>query len=261
MTRDLQNARPVTRQRIGWNRRRAKELKRRLTWNAALVLSGNVDLVMLSLRLQRLSRRCFNGWLTHHPPRWWEYPWTLREVRRRCQRFGLAADFGAGTSPLPIALADLGLTVNVVDPDAKTLLGRRWGNEWDFTDYERWGIRTYKRGIEDEIFESRALSVAVSVSVIEHIPAATRREGLRRVAEALEDGGIFVMTVDVLPGTDYLWNRVLDEIEPVATHGTINDLIREAHFEGLQLVRDARCPIATSDQAVRGLVFVRRSRS
>src|SRR4051794_15549897 len=102
--------------------------------NARLLLACGPFFVGESLRLQRLSRRSL-GWYTRHRQRWWEYPWTIRNVRRYVRVRGLVADFGAGTSPVPIALAAAGYDVVVVDPGAERLLGRKVGNEWDFADY------------------------------------------------------------------------------------------------------------------------------
>ena len=76
---------------------------------------------------------------------------------------------------MPIALANLGFDTIVVDPDARTLLGRRAGNEWDFFDYGRWGVRTERAGIEDSVFTPASLEVAVSISVIEHLAAEQGR--------------------------------------------------------------------------------------
>jgi len=204
--------------------------------------SLDIDLVKRARSLQRISRGCF-AWTTTQPTRWWEYPWVAREVERRLQGRRLsAADFGAGKSPLPVALQGFGLRTAVVDPDSQAQTGRRMGGEWDWIDYRRWGIATYRAGIEDAVFDAGSLGVAVSVSVIEHLPAASRRRGLGQVADALEPGGVLVLTVDLVRGTPRLWNRILAaEVEPPARHGTIDDLIGEAEAVALHLDKRERC--------------------
>src|SRR4051794_33030304 len=98
-----------------------------------LVLARNPPLLLSHLRLRRLSRQAFDGWSTTHTPRWWEYPWIVGQVAEHGSG-GTAADFGAGRSPVPLALSALGYRTSVVDPD--TLEGQ-YDNEWHFTDYSR----------------------------------------------------------------------------------------------------------------------------
>lgn len=131
------------------------------------------------------------------------------------------ADFGAGKSPIPIKLASLGFTTHVVDPHQ--LLG--FTNEWDFRDYSPWGVTTHFARFEDPVFAIETLDIAVSVSVIEHLTADARRVGLAQVNRALVSGGLAVFTIDVIPGPErYLWNRVVEVIEPPHIHGTVDTL-------------------------------------
>jgi hypothetical protein len=169
---------------------------------------------------------------------------------------GRVADYGAGTSPVPIALARIGYETVVVDPDAVTLLGRKVGNEWDLADYSRWSIPLHRAGIEDRVFDDRELVGAVSVSVLEHLLADQRRQGLVRVADAMTSGGVFVCTIDLMPDGTFLWNRVEHEIEPAAVHGTLVHFIDEALASGFRLLECARCPIRPREPVV-GLAFVR----
>jgi Methyltransferase domain len=250
---------PHARRIVGARAPRLTRFGKRVGVTAEVAVKAGPSLALSSIRLQRTSRRAFAGWMTNHRSRWWEYPWVLDRARS-CATGGKAADYGAGTSPVPIALRQLGLDVNVVDPDAETLLGRRVGNEWDLFDYQQWGISTVKAGVEDPVFDSGSLSLAVSVSVIEHIPAATRRQGFTRLADALDDGGALVVTIDLLPGTNYLWNLVESEVEPREEHGTIDDVLTEAASVGLRAVERARCPVDRGNP-VEGVVFVRESRA
>ena len=112
--------------------------------------------------------------------------------------------------------------------------------------------------MEEKLYEDGELGVAVSVSVIEHIPATVRREGLRAMATALEKGGLMVLTVDLVKGSRQLWNRVLDiEVEPLEIHGSAEDLIAEAAEVGLKLLHQELCPVSTEHHDILGLVFER----
>ena len=220
----------------------------------------DTDLMKIGREMQAISRDSF-GWTTPHRTRWWEYPWILREVERRLAgRTMTALDAGAGKSPMPIALTNLGLKTTVADPDSQKQTGKSSGGEWDWTDYSPWGVDTQCAGIQDKVFEDGALGVAVSVSVIEHIPAQIRREGITNLARALEMGGLMVFTVDLVKGTRKLWNRVLDiEVEPLEIHGSVEDMIEEARGVNLHLVHQELCPVSTEHHDILGLVFEKRA--
>lgn len=218
-----------------------------------LLLAREPKLVFHHVRLRRLSRKAFAGWSTTHTPRWWEYPWIVGRVRRYGSG-GAAADFGAGRSPVPLALADLGYRTSVVDPD--TLEGE-YDNEWHFTDYTRWGIETIKAGMEDPVFEPGSLDIAVSVSVIEHIPAEQRRRGLHQIAAALKPDGVAVLSLDLMPDGKHLWNRVVDEVEPLDIHGTVEDFIGECAAAGLRVIERRTCPIRLPHLVVEAFVLTK----
>jgi SAM-dependent methyltransferase len=209
-------------------------------------------------RLQRLAQQSFNGWATRQRTRWWEYPWVLEQVRRRLDdRTRTAADFGAGRSPVPIELARLGLTTTVVDPDSEKQMNKRVGGEWAWTDYDRWGVATRRAGVEDaSAFSPGSLGFAISVSVIEHLPAEVRRQGLRNMANFLEPGGVCVLTVDLVRGSSRLWNRILGaEVEAVDSHGDLAGLVEECREVGLRLEESVRCPVSDRRVDVQGLVL------
>lgn len=213
-------------------------------------------ITLRSIRLQRLSRSSF-GWYTRKLQRWWEYPWVLEKFVDYGPRHGVVADFGAGTSPIPVALARMGYRAVVVDPDAETLLGRKVGNEWDMADYSPWNIPTLQAGIEDEVFADRELVGAVSVSALEHVPAQQRRQGFSQLAKSMPAGGVFVCTIDLMPDRRFLWNRVEDEIEPFDVHGTLQDVLQEADDAGFVLLDESWCPLRRQEPVV-GIVLVRK---
>lgn len=226
--------------------------------SAVALASRDLRLTAGCWRLQRLAQRSFNGWATTHQTRWWEYPWVVDRVRQRLSgRLPTAADFGAGRSPTPIALAQLGLSTTVVDPDSQAEMGKRVGGEWNQPDYGRWGIKSVRAGVEDgSVFADSTLGFAVSVSVIEHLPAEVRRAGLRNMARFLEPDGVAIFTVDLVKGTSQLWNRILGTVvEPVEIHGDLDGLVAECGQLGLQLEESTRCPLSEKYVDVQGLVF------
>lgn len=215
-------------------------------------------LIPEAMHLHRLSRSYFAGWSTTHATRWWEYPWALHQVDRFADLpVRRALEVGAGTSPTPIALRQRDFAVLVIDPDAQQLLGHKAGNEWDFTDYSHWGIETLKAGMED-FPPCGSFGLVMSISVIEHVSGEARRQGLARLAAALEQGGLFVLTVDLIPGTYHLWNRLEEEIESVDSHGDLDTLVEELAAVGLDLISLDFCPIVCPPTDVVGIVALKR---
>jgi hypothetical protein len=76
---------------------------------------------------------------------------------------------------------------------------------------------------------------------------------------AMSTKGFAILTVDLLPGTRFLWNRVIDEIEPLV-HGTEDDLVAEFVGQDLRLVEASECPIPATDVAVKAFVFQKTAR-
>jgi hypothetical protein len=228
-----------------------------------LLRTRDVDLARRGVRMRRLSKQAFAGWVTKQPSRLWEYPWIVREVERRLAgRKATAMDAGAGRSPVPIALAGLGLTTIVVDPGARRPATGDpvRGSEWEWTEYSTFGVRSVRAGMEEVVVPPGSLGFALAVSVIEHLPAEVRRQGLARLAEALEPGGLLVLTVDLFPESSHLWNMCLGEtVEARHEHGTVERFIAEAAAAGLELQKRQRCPLAAGRVDVEGLVFIRTS--
>jgi hypothetical protein len=217
-------------------------------------------LVREAVAVRSLSKSSF-GWVSEHRTRMWEYPWTLRQVSRRLgDRTPTAADVGAGTSPVPVALSRMGLHAIVVDPGPDSTVRSQ---EWTWTDYADFGIETRRAGMEDLDVSPAHLGFIVCISVIEHVPSAVRRAGLARFANALEEGGVCILTVDLVPNSDRVWNRARRrQVEPDSDHGSVSDIIHEAAAQGLDLEADCRCPLPGREPAVDviGLVFRKAAR-
>jgi hypothetical protein len=227
-----------------------------------LLRTKDSDLARRGVAIRRLSKKAFAGWVTKQPSRLWEYPWVVREVERRIGgRTRSAMDAGAGKSPVPIALARLGLETVVVDPGTpRPRTGEPVrGSEWEWTDYSKFGVRSVQGRMEDAVVPPRSLGFVVSVSAIEHLCAELRRAALARLAEALEPAGVLVLTVDVFPESSDLWNRCLGEIvEAREEHGCAETLIGEAAAVGMELQTRQRCPLPPGRVDVEGFVFIRR---
>ncbi len=187
------------------------------------------------------------GFYPDHAPRLWEYPIVADLLQRNLPTGARLVDVGAGVTPLPPYLTALGYRVETVDPSATV---RSWPpepdwNEWDYLDYRRAGLahRSWNRTLE-RLPCRRRFDAAYSISVIEHLPAESRRSLIRELASRVGDGGLVILTVDLLRGTDRLWNRSRGlVVEEPAAHGSFADLVSECHDAGL---------VTMEQQTVRG---------
>lgn len=176
------------------------------------------------------ASRGFFGWFTKHKPRAFEYPWVLREIGDPRGRAIL--DIGAGVSPLPLMLAEKGASVITVDYSQTIRRGKKTVNwdEWGFFDYGdlNGNIKSFNQDILTLTLTDNSLDHAYSVSVIEHMPAATRKEIWKKVSQWTKSGGSLLLTIDIVPGTEQIWNYAQGEkIEDESIHGTFDDLERE----------------------------------
>jgi hypothetical protein len=217
----------------------------------------------LALAILRLQARRTTGFYPDHAPRLWEYPVVARLITDGLPAGSRLVDVGAGVTPLAPYLTSLGFVVDTVDPSPNH---RVWPpqpewNEWDFLDYAAVGLahRSWNCTL-DELPTRPLFDGAYSVSVIEHVPAAGRRSLLADIAARVREGGLVVLTIDLVRGADDLWNRNLGvEVEDLATHGTLADVIRECTLVGMELV-DQQVVRDWGDTAVDiGLLALRRT--
>jgi cyclopropane fatty-acyl-phospholipid synthase-like methyltransferase len=190
-------------------------------------------------RLIELYRLALNylGFFTNHYPRVFEYSW-LCELGSNLLDESNILDIGAGVSPLPLWFAERRCTVVTVDNHKLDRTGSdvaSW-NEWGFLDYASLHPRITSRNCDMLDVTEADFDLIYSVSVIEHLPAETRRQffgGLRRL---LRPGGEFLATIDLVPGTDELWNMSEGRtVEERSRHGTIHDVIAELSQAGLTI--------------------------
>jgi 2-polyprenyl-3-methyl-5-hydroxy-6-metoxy-1,4-benzoquinol methylase len=189
-------------------------------FNRAARLTSRPDLLR---HLADLSREAF-GFYTRQFSRALEYPWVAEKLEalppgRR------VLDIGAGLNPLPLLLARRGMIVDCVDPHPLVRApppDPGW-NEWGFYDYGRHHPNLRSHHLDALVFEpDMPLDVVYSVSVIEHMPRATWQAILARCRRWLGRNGRLLLTIDLIPGTQWLWNYSEGrEVEPPARHGDI----------------------------------------
>jgi flagellar assembly factor FliW/2-polyprenyl-3-methyl-5-hydroxy-6-metoxy-1,4-benzoquinol methylase len=193
-------------------------------FNEASRLSKRADLLRL---LADLSRETF-GFYTRHFPRTIEYPWVAEKLEwlRPGQR---VLDLGAGLNPLPLFLARRGIRVDTLDshPVKRVPPADSTWNEWGFYDYAQVHSNLRSHQLDAAAFEPDSpLDVVYSVSVIEHMPRATWEAVLGRCRSWLAGNGRLLLTIDLIPGTDSLWNYSEGQVvEPVEVHGNVTDFV------------------------------------
>lgn len=198
--------------------------------------SQSPDLV---LELVGLSRKHF-GWYVRHLPRSVEYPWVLKQIGD--VRGKTILDIGAGVSPLPLYLAERGAKVVTLDSSTnirELSQDRKSWNEWGFLDYAQLdqSITSLNKDALSVKFDDATFDCIYSVSAIEHMPASTRKRLWRHFGEWLKAQGSLVLTVDLHPNSQSLWNYTEGKpIESKMEHGDTYELLQEITQEKFQLV-------------------------
>lgn len=182
--------------------------------------------------------RAVFGFFPNHYPHTLNYPWVLERLEP-LPPGARVLDVGAGVSPLPIVLARRGLRVDCVDksPTSRTMpVSAEW-NEWGFFDYSTVDAHICSHRREAHEHESAQLYDRVySVSVLAHMTRLERDKTVERFPGWLKPGGRLLLAVDLLPKSDFLWNRSEGiEVEPPTEHGTVDDLLTSIEREGLRV--------------------------
>ena len=212
----------------------------------------NKDLLLESIIA---SRNTF-GWFTKHYPRLYEYPWLLNKVGRELNDICIA-DFGAGVTPLPMLLANRGANVYTVDKHSiiRRLDNVKEANEWGFFDYGAVSnkIKSFNASLDENTFKNNSLDIWYSISVVEHMPAQTRRAIFKIMADSLKNDGKIYLTIDLVKNSTKLWNMSEGkEVEDAEVHGTLESFVEELEVLGfnidekevLRMPKDERVDIA-----------------
>ena len=204
--------------------------------------------------LVQISREHF-GFFTRHFPHTINYPWAARQFLSMASGTR-ALDIGSGLSPLPFFLARRGIHVDCVDnSDGHRVYPVQddW-NEWGFFDYHSCdpNLDSYNCDILDFVPTQR-YDLIYSLCSLAHMKAVERQATLRLCKSWLSEGGRLLLAIDLLPGTDFVWNISGDrEFEPREEHGTIDAVRRQllelgfhiAEFEVKRQVPHSRTDLA-----------------
>jgi 2-polyprenyl-3-methyl-5-hydroxy-6-metoxy-1,4-benzoquinol methylase len=182
--------------------------------------------------------RAVFGFFPNHYPYTLNYPWVLERLELLSPG-ARVLDVGAGVSPLPILLAQRGLRVDCVDnsPTSRTMPVTAEWNEWGFFDYST--VDPHICSFRREAYEHESAQLydrVYSVSVLAHMTRLDREKTVERVSEWLRPGGRLLLAIDLLPKSDFLWNRSEGvEVEPLIDHGTVDDLLASLERAGLRV--------------------------
>jgi len=193
---------------------------------------GDNELKLIKISTENL------GWYSQTLTRTFEYPWIIKQITSLNNK--LILDVGAGVSPLPIYLAERGAQIVTVDPHK---IIRRWEerqnwNEWGFLDYsiKNKNIKSINSKIQLLDFPTNYFDYVYSVSVIEHLPKTERLESWEKISALTKIGGNLLITVDLIPGTENLWNYSEGKkVEESDIHGNVTDLKKEICNKGFKI--------------------------
>jgi len=189
----------------------------------------------LLLESVEVSRACF-GWFTKHYPRVYEYPWLIENIDIDLKD-KVVADFGAGISALPIQLSLRGAKVYTIDNHTiiRDLKSMHNVNEWGFFDYSILdkNITSINKSLTTTTFQSSSIDIWYSISVVEHLHSEVRSIIFEIIKNTLKNNGLLLLTIDLIKGSNDLWNMVSGKIvEEQENHGTLDSFIQELEILG-----------------------------
>lgn len=195
-----------------------------------------------ALKLLVQTARRTIGFFPAHNPRALEYPWLLENLPKDLRGKSIL-DVGAGVNPLPLVLAERGAKVTTLDnhPTVRSIETRESWNEWGFLDYGLFKAEITSVHRPFEAWTSpESFDYIYSISVIEHVPARIRQNWIRKFVELLKPCGQLLLTLDLEPNTENLWNLaegVLVDTEE--HHGTLASIRQELESQGLKVPSSA----------------------
>jgi hypothetical protein len=180
----------------------------------------------LLAELVATSRGAF-GFFTKTPSYTINYPWLLERLEV-LKPGSWVLDVGAGVSPLPLVLAARAINVHSIDGSAIVRTPREtadW-NEWGFLDYANYDARIRSWNTRVTEFTPSVLYDRIySICVIAHMKRNAWEDALVRSQRWLRPAGRLYLAVDLMPSSDFIWNRSEgQQIEPPELHGTTRDL-------------------------------------
>ncbi|GAB1855744.1 hypothetical protein MHTCC0001_05780 [Flavobacteriaceae bacterium MHTCC 0001] len=178
--------------------------------------------------------RFYFGFYTAHYPRVFEYTWILKQLE---EKKGIQVlDIGAGVCPIPLCLKEMGNQVTTVDshPTSRIKQNKANWNEWGFLDYSIFDkdIKSIHKDFT-KVKTFKRFDCIYSISVIEHMPRQIRSQVLKRVNKLLRKNGELLLTIDIEPKTDNIWNcSEGKQVESQKEHGTISSFKIELKENG-----------------------------
>lgn len=200
----------------------------------AISATGRPDILK---ELVSTSRGNF-GFFTAHFPHTLNYPWIVERLLPLAGGSSVL-DIGAGVSPVPLLLSSRGLSVTCIDshPVVRVFpVAPNW-NEWGYFDY---GVLDRRiNAIHGSVLDHHPVEsydAIYSISVLAHMTRETREATIERCWRWLRPRGRLLLAVDLIPASDFLWNRSGgEEVEPLMRHGTSDDLITQLQALGMDL--------------------------
>lgn len=177
---------------------------------------------------------------TAHYPRVFEYTWIVEQLEDKKDIRVL--DIGAGVCPVPLCLNDMGFKVTTVDlhPKERKLEDKANWNEWGYLDYSVFNKAiTSKHQDFTKVRSLTKFDCIYSISVIEHMPTAIRVKMLKRASKLLRKGGELLLTIDIAPNTDDIWNYSEGKlVESQEVHGTMESFKKEIIAAGFKIISE-----------------------
>ena len=194
---------------------------------------SNCDRPDLLQQLIEISQKNF-GAHTRHFPHTVNYPWVAAHFEKTAAGSRIL-EIGAGANPLPLHLAEKGMLVDTIDSAGfvRSLPADENWNEWGFLDYSVIDPRISSFNTSVTEFEPATKYDAIfSVSVISLMPTPIREAMLSRCRSWLQQDGQLLLAIDLIPGTDTLWNKGGSNETPEqhGTFQTIEDQLRQLGF-------------------------------
>lgn len=213
-----------------------------LELNKALAASECGELL---LELVATSRENF-GFFTSHFPHTLNYPWIVQRLLPLAAK-SRVLDIGAGVSPVPLLLSKQGLCITCIDSHSvvRSLpVGLDW-NEWGYLDYSV--LDPAICSIHGSVLEHEPVDhydAIYSISVLAHMPHDVREATLRKSSRWLRPGGLLLLAIDMIPASDFLWNRSGGKVvEPLTQHGTSHQVAAQLRSLGMEIMEQTilRC--------------------
>ena len=203
---------------------------------AELLKAEHPELLYELVELARETFGFFSQFTSHHLTN----PWFADALTELAPGDHLL-DMGSGLGPVPVWAARRGVNVTCVDshPVVRAYPIQDDWTEWGYFDYATISNQMRSFNVSVDKYKSKLTYSAISsVCVFSHIARSQRDHIIHQYAHRLRAGGIFCIAVDLLAGTNFIWNRADKKVvAPPEEHGSITDLLSPMMGAGLVIER------------------------